>query len=246
MIRRWKSDPDPLTEDELIAAYSVPDRSVPMVRANMVSSLDGAVSLEGKSGGLSSKDDQDMLGRLRMLADAILVGAGTVRAEGYDALRLRPARRDWRRENGLSDNGVLAIVSGRLDLDPASAPFVKSPVRPIVLTSAVAPADRRARLEEVADVLICGDAEVQVTEVVKALNDRGLLQLLCEGGPRLLGSLTGDDLVDELCLTVSPLLAGPGAARITNGAASTAVRQLKPLHYLLSDDGFLFTRYGRA
>ena len=78
-----------------------------------------------------------------------------------------------------------------------------------------------------------------------ALTERGLPQILCEGGPHLLGSLTADDLVDELCLTVSPLLAGPGARRITDGLAATDARSLSLLHVLSTDDGFLFLRHGR-
>ncbi len=105
-----------LTEDELIAAYEVADRSVPRLRANFVTSLDGAVTLEGLSGGLSSKDDQNMLGRLRMLTDVVMVGAGTLRAEGYGGLRLGAKRRTWRVEHDLAENPPLAVVSARLEL----------------------------------------------------------------------------------------------------------------------------------
>lgn len=245
MIRRCLPAAAELAEEELIAAYAVADRSVPSLRVNMVSSLDGAVTVDGLSGGLSSEDDQNMLGRLRMLADAVLVGAGTVRAEGYGALRLRRARREWRTGNGLPEHVVLVIVSARLELTPGMLPFEKAPVRPVIITCASSPAEQRDKLAEVADVLVFGADQVDLPAAIQALSDRGLRQLICEGGPHLLGSLTAADLVDELCLTMSPLLAGPGASRITSGLAPSMARRLRPIHYLLSDDGFLFTRYTR-
>lgn len=234
-----------LTEDELIAAYTVADRSVPRLRANFVTSLDGAVTLEGLSGGLSSKDDQNMLGRLRMLSDVVLVGAGTLRAEGYGGLRLGAKRRTWRAEQGLAENPTLAVVSARLELAADSPVFTEAPARAIVITCAASPDHQRKALAEVADVLACGEDEVDLVAAVGALVDRGLTQILCEGGPHLLGSLTAADLVDELCLTVSPLLAGPGARRITDGLASTDARPLPLLHVLSTDEGFLFLRHGR-
>ncbi|WP_433023426.1 pyrimidine reductase family protein [Kribbella sp. CA-294648] len=235
-----------LTGEEVIAAYAVLDRSVPRVRANFVTSLDGAVTLDGLSGGLSNKDDQELLGMLRMLADVVLVGAGTLRAEQYNGLRLRKTRREWRQEQGWPENPVLAIVSARLELDPHSSVFTEAPVRPIVITCESSSAGRREALGEVADVLICGTEAVDLTVAVNELVKRGLPQILCEGGPHLLGSLTSADLVDELCLTVSPLLAGPGARRITDGLASTQAHRLDPIHVLTGDDGFLFLRYGRG
>lgn len=245
-MHRWYADGKELTADELIAAYTVSDRSVPRLRANFVTSLDGAVTLDGLSGGLSSKDDQNVLGLLRMLADVVLVGAGTLRAEQYNGLRLGKERRAWRHEQGWPENPVLAVVSRRLDLNPASSVFTEAPVRPIVITSESSPAGQRKALAEVADVLVCGADEVDLAEAVGALVERGLPQILCEGGPHLLGSLTSADLVDELCLTVSPVLAGPGARRITDGLASTQVHRLDPLHVINGADGYLFLRYGRG
>lgn len=243
---RRRSAGDQLTEEELIAAYAVDDRAVPHLRVNMVTSLDGAVTLGGLSGGLSSKDDQDLLGRLRMLADVVLVGAGTLRAEGYNGLRLGESRRAWRLAQGLPENPVLAVVSARLDLDPANLALADAPVRPIVITRAGAPAERRAALAAVADVLVCGQDEVDLAAAVAALTSRGLCQVVSEGGPQLLGALTAADLVDELCLSVSPLLAGAGAGRITAGVPAVQAHRLVPKHVLSSDDGFLFLRYCRT
>jgi len=212
----------------------------------MVTSLDGAVTLAGLSGGLSSREDQELLARLRMLADAVLVGAGTLRAEGYDGLRLSEQRRTWRQAHGLPENPVLAVVSAALDLAPTNLALVDAPVRPVVITRAGAPAERRAALSEVADVLVCGQDEVDLRAAVDELAARGLRQIVCEGGPRLLGALTAADLVDELCLSISPLLAGAGAGRITAGDPSSTTHRLVPGHVLTSDDGFLFLRCLRA
>jgi riboflavin biosynthesis pyrimidine reductase len=246
LIRRYAPDPSAgeLSEEDLVTAYEVGDRTIPHLRANMVSSLDGAVEVDGLSAGLSSVEDRRMLSRLRMLTDALLVGAGTLRSEGYNPLRLSPERQAWRRENGLPDNPVLVVVSGRLDLSPDARALGEAPVRPLVITHAAAPADRRKELEAVADIVVAGEQEVRAEAIVGTLVDRGLPQILCEGGPRLLGTLLAADLLDELCLSVSPLLAGPGSGRIIDGPPS-AVRRLAQRHILGADDGVLFLRYLR-
>jgi riboflavin biosynthesis pyrimidine reductase len=135
------------------------------------------------------------------------------------------------------------VVSGRLDLDPAHPMLADAPVRPVVVTHAASSAERRQRLATVADVLVCGDTAVDLRAAVDRLTDRGYRRLLSEGGPHLLGTLTAADLVAELCLTVAPKLAGPGAGRITAGGAS-AVRDLTLVHVLASGDHLLL-RYAR-
>jgi riboflavin-specific deaminase-like protein len=235
-----------LTEAEVIETYQVEDRSVPHVRSNFVSSVDGAVEIDGQSKSLSGKADQEIFGKLRMLSDVVLVGAGTVRAEGYNPLRLGAKRREWRQANGLPENPTLAIVSSRLDLNPVNPVFADAPIRPLVFTHAAAPPDRQEALAEVADVLVCGEAEVDLGAAVAALAERGLPQILSEGGPHLLGSLTEADLVDEMCLSLAPLLAGPGAGRITAGPDSPVARRLSLKSVLAADDGYLFMRYLRA
>jgi riboflavin biosynthesis pyrimidine reductase len=235
-----------LTEDEVIAEYQVDDRSVSHLRSNFVCSIDGAVEIDGQSKSLSNTADQELFGKLRMLSDVILVGAGTVRAEGYNPLRLSAKRREWRQANGLPENPTLAIVSSRLDLNPINPVFAQAPIRPVVITHAAAPPDRHEALAEVADVLVCGETSVDCATAVDALAERGLPQILSEGGPHLLGALTEADLVDEMCLSLAPLLAGPGAGRITAGPVSTIARRLKLKSVLGSDDGYLFMRYLRA
>jgi riboflavin biosynthesis pyrimidine reductase len=244
MYRLW---PDPstgeLTDEELLASYLPTDRDRPWLRVNFVASADGAVSVAGYSAGLSGPADKRVFGLLRMLCDAVMVGAGTLRHEGYGAMRLDERRRAWRRAAGLAEYPPLVLVSSRLDLDPDSPMFTEAPTRPIVLTHGGSPADQRRALADRADVLVCGDAEVDLTAARELLAERGLRQVLCEGGPHLFGSLAAADAVDELCLTVSPLLAGPGAARIIAGPPAP-VRQLRLAHVLSADDNLLL-RYTR-
>src|SRR5699024_4619528 len=119
----------------------------------------------------------------RRLADVVMVGAGTIRIEGYGGLRLDEDSQRWRTERQLPPHPPLAIVSRDLDLDPTSPVFTDAPVRPIVVTHSLAPADRRAALAEVADVLVTGVGAVDLAAARTELADRGLRQVLCEGGP---------------------------------------------------------------
>lgn len=233
-----------LDDDALVARYE--PGAAHWLRVNFVTSLDGAVSVRGYSAGLSGPADKRVFGILRMRCDALLVGAGTLRHERYGAIRLDERHRAWRRDHGLAEHPTLVVVSRLLALDPAGSLFADAPVRPIVLTHRDAPAHRRARLEPVADVLACGDHEVDLAGALAALRERGLRQILSEGGPQLLGALTHADLVDELDLTLSPLLAGPGAGRITAGPqpVDDAVRRMALRHVLHCDD-VLILRYDR-
>lgn len=233
-----------LSDEELIGVYEVEDRSAPHLRANFVSSLDGAVEIDGKSKALSSDSDSRVFSMVRRLADVVLVGAGTIRDEGYNPLRLSKAAREWRTAAGLAENPTLAIVSSRLELSPVN-PVFQSAVRPIVVTHEASPADRREALEEVADLIVLGATQVDLQAVVEELAAREMPQVLCEGGPHLLGSLTAADLVDELCLALAPLLAGPGSGRITAGAPTTLTRRMKLRSTLTATDDYLFFRYTR-
>jgi riboflavin biosynthesis pyrimidine reductase len=245
MQRLWPDpDPTPLSDDALVALYAPTDRDQPWVRANFVASLDGAATLNGLSEGLSGAEDKRIFGILRMLCDALVVGAGTVRNEKYRSVRLSPERRAWRVERGLAEYPTLVVVSGLLDLDPAHPALADAPVRPAILTCADSPAANRKALDAVADVLVHGTGTVDLTAGLAELRERKLFQVLSEGGPHLFGALAAADLVDELCLTLAPLLAGPGAGRITAGLALPEARELV-LRQVLSGDGQLFFRYSR-
>ncbi len=243
MYRLWPTpDPTPLGDADLTALYR-PDPAVPSLRINFVTSVDGAVEVAGHSAGLGNPADQRIFHLLRMFADGLLVGAGTLRHEGYDAVRLDPARRAWREANGLAAYLRMIVVSRRLDLAPTHPALCEAPVRPVVVTCASSPPDLRTALAAVADVLVHGDDEVDLSAALGDLRGRGVSRILSEGGPHLLGSLTAADLVDELCLTISPLLTGPGAGRITAGPPSP-VRGLRLAHALGEDD-VLLLRYVR-
>ncbi|TDB70759.1 pyrimidine reductase family protein [Micromonospora sp. KC721] len=242
-IRRiWPTPPSgPLDDAELTRLYGRADH--PRLRVNFVTSPDGAVSLDGYSAGLSGVPDKRVFGLLRMLCDGLVVAAGTLRHEGYRAVRLSGPRRAWRRDHGLAEYPTLVVVSRSLALDPAQPALADAPVRPVVLTTGAATAP--AGLADVVDLVRLGDDTVDLAAALTDLRRRGLGQLLCEGGPQLFGALTAADLVDELCLTVSPLLAGAGPGRITAGGPS-APRALGLRHVLAADDGVLLLRYVRA
>jgi riboflavin biosynthesis pyrimidine reductase len=233
-----------LNRDELIKKYWIDDRTEPRVRMNFVSSLDGAATHQGVSGALGNADDKLVFDTLRVLTDVILVGAGTVRAEGYGGIHASEADAAWRNGQGWSPQPRVAIVSSRLDLDPTHGVFVDAPVRPLIVTHAAAPADRLAALSRVADVLICGETEIDPIAMVLALSVRGLPQILCEGGPHLFGALIEADCVDELCLTLSPVLEGGEAGRIASGGAQIS-RPMILLHAVPAGD-MLFLRYARG
>jgi len=216
-----------ISDDELRRAYALDDRSTPRVRMNFVSSADGAVTLDGRSGTLGGDTDRALMQVLRELTDVVLVGAGTVRAEGYAGVTPR-----------------LAIVSARLELSPDDPVFAEASVRPLVVTSAASPAGRREALDAVADVIVCGDVGVDLALMVRELASRGMPQILCEGGPHLFGSVLDAGVVDELCLTMAPRLVGGVAGRIAQGAAEED-RPFGLRSVLHDDDGFVFLRYAR-
>ncbi|WP_156993929.1 pyrimidine reductase family protein [Pseudonocardia acaciae] len=235
-----------MEREALIDAYLVRERATPRVRVNFVTSIDGAVTLGGLSNDLSDPDDQLVFQLLRMMADVVLVGAGTLRLENYNPLTVGTEAREWRRAHGLPEHPVLAVVSGRLTALAEQRAIAAAPVRPIVLTHAGSPAGQRAVLESMADVVVCGERGVDAGLLVDALVARGLPQVLCEGGPELFGTLAGADRVDEVCLSVSPLLAGPGAGRIIAGSPFSLATRMDLRHALAGEQGSVFLRYARA
>lgn len=234
------SEPD---REAVLARYSVADRAATRVRVNFISSIDGAATHDGLSGGLNNAADKMVFDTLRMLSDVVVVGAGTVRAEGYSDIDLAPDAVAWRTANGLDPQPPVAIVSSNLDISPEHPLFAHPTVRPFVVTHAGSPVMLREALAEVAHILVCGEEAVDLSQMVAALAESGHPQILCEGGPRLLGSLIEADLVDDLCLTISPVLEGGSAGRISHG--DTAATRRMALVSLFSVDSMLFLRYER-
>lgn len=225
--------------DDLAIRYAdAPDG----VRVNMILSLDGCAAFSGVAGPLSNPCDQTLLRTLRGYADVVLVGAGTVRAEQYGPVRLTPAQAAYRRERfGTASAPPVAVVTRTGDL-PESL-FAEPAQRPLLITTA-ALARSRPDLHERTDVLIAGEVGVDIGAALQRLRARGLRRILCEGGPTLLDELTAADLVDEICLTVSPTLAADsGAAR--PGASGLRTPTRLRLAHAVSLDDYLYLRYRR-
>ena len=230
---------DELDDFELAKAYAYPrDR---WLRTSMVMSTDGAGALDGLSGGLSGTGDKRVFGILRVLADVVLVGSGTAEAENYKPARPRPALASLRA--GRPATATIAVISGSLDLDLTSPLFTDAPAdaRTILITREAVAADLRAAAAKVADVIVAGRDKVDLAAALTTLADRGLSRVNCEGGPHLLGQIAAAGLLDELTLTVSPILAGPGSGRIIAGPAFAASRMT--LAQVLAEDAYLFCRY---
>jgi riboflavin biosynthesis pyrimidine reductase len=215
------------------------------VFANMVSTTDGAGSFGGVTEPISSATDKQLFSLLRSMADVILVGAATVRAERYGPARTPERYQRQRTDRGQAPFPAIAVCSGSLQLDWGAPFFTEAKSRPLVVTMAASPDDARRRAAEVADVMVAGDDRVDLAEVLRKLRERGCSLLLTEGGPTLLGELATLDVVDELCLALSPIVAGGDAPRITTGLDLDTPQRYR-VAALLEDDDFLFLRYLRA
>ncbi|KAA2261152.1 pyrimidine reductase family protein [Solihabitans fulvus] len=252
MHRLWPQDLNETTDTslgdaELERAYDYPaDLDRPWVQVNFVSSADGAVTVGGRSQGLSSPADKKVFALGRDLADVVLVGAGTAQLEGYRGVKANEVRAERRARLGLAPVPPIAVVTARATVSPDSPLLTDTLVPPIILTCAAAPRQRRDELAEAgAEVVVVGDEAVDLRAALAELNRRGLRRVNCEGGPTLFGGLIAEDLVDELCLTVAPLLAGGDAGRIATGPLPPAARELV-LASVLHAEGSLLLRYRRA
>jgi len=223
--RLWPSPHADLDDDMLLEAYAFPAADS-WLRMNFISSIDGAATREGLSGGLGDEADRRVFDLLRYQADAVLVAAGTARNEGYAAMLLGEEAVAWREARGLPAHPVFALVTRSADLDPASPIFTEAPVRPIVYTVEAASAEKREALARVADVVIVGDDDTNLAAVRANLVSRGLSRIHSEGGPSLFGAALSAGVVDELCLTVAPTLEG-GTARRISAAAEAAPTPLR-------------------
>jgi riboflavin biosynthesis pyrimidine reductase len=234
-------DVDPF---ELYAAdQRMPPPDRPWVLANMIASLDGATHVDGLSGGLGSDADRLTFRAIRAVADMILVAAGTARSEQYHPVRTNPDVVESRLARGQAERPRLAIVTRHLDLDFDGELFT-SPDPPIVLTTEKAPQTRVRLAEDRTTVVQFPGDRVDVGDAVRALGELGAHIVLSEGGPTLIGQLAVADVLDELCLSTSPLLVGGDAARVTD-VATTTHRRFE-LSRVLEADSMLLLRYVRA
>jgi riboflavin-specific deaminase-like protein len=242
-MRRLFPDPGPTTVPEQIIQLdlisSAPaDR--PYVITNFAVTVDGKATLHGRSGPIGSKTDTEMLVCLRTRVDAVMIGAGTMRAERYGRPIADPGKRGRRERRGLSQDPLLVIVSGRLDI-PWDAPVFEDRGARVLLftTSDAEPPDTVA---EVRVVRHEGEGGVDLAKALAYLRtERGVRALLCEGGPRLHAQLIDDALVDELFVTHAPKLAGGDGPGLAVGLPELE----RPLEvvWLLDEDGELFARY---
>jgi riboflavin biosynthesis pyrimidine reductase len=213
----------------------------PWVLLNMVSSIDGATAVDGGSTALSDDDDRALFHVLRAVPDVILVGAGTVRAENYRPVSLPEASVERRRRAGMTPVPRLAVVSGRLDLDPGARVFSDPSQPPLVITGPSADWERMEQLAGLADVVTLPGLGAE--EVIGALG--GAKVILCEGGPSLNAQLMAAGLVDEVNWTISPLLVSGGSKRIASGDPVDPPTEMR-LARALAGDRSVFLRFVRA
>jgi 5-amino-6-(5-phosphoribosylamino)uracil reductase len=238
-VQRLLPSPGPVDEAGLAEAYRLPAGR--HLRVNFVAALDGATSVAGRSGGLGSDGDRRVFRVLRALADAVLVGHGTAAAEGYRPVLPDSAVGLLRAGLGREPVAPIVVVSRRASLAPHDQ-LVTDAVSPTVLVTcgAADPARRQALADAGVEVLVCGDDDVDLRAAVDALADRGLAQLVCEGGPTLFAAALAAGVVDELDLSIAPLLAG-GAPGVLGAPLPVPVPAR--LAQVLEEDGYLFTRY---
>ncbi|WP_223208030.1 pyrimidine reductase family protein [Actinopolyspora erythraea] len=235
-----------LDAEELASSYAYPESlTYPWTRVNFVTSVDGASSVEGRSGGLGHPADGVVFELVRDLADVVLVGAGTAVAEGYGGVSRTAERVRRRRALGRSDVPPLAVVT-RGALPPDAGVITDTEVPTLVVTCATAGRERvQAYRAAGAEVLMAGEWEVDLSWVVAEFGRRGWRRIACEGGPALFGRMLANGLVDEVCLTVSPLLAGSGAGRIVSDLVEDADRRLRLRSVVRAADALLL-RYHTA
>jgi riboflavin-specific deaminase-like protein len=241
-MRRLLPDPGETTVERQLDDYrpwEEPSEDRPHVVMNFAATVDGRAAIEGRSGQIGSDNDTAMLIGLRTRFDAVMIGAGTMRAERYGRVVKDQAKRERRERLGLPHDPLFVIVSGRLDL-PWDAPLFEEGGRVLVFTAT----DEEP--PEVATSLrvVRHDGQVDLAEALRYLRrERGIRALLCEGGPRLHSELWAGGLVDEMFLTVAPKLTGAGPSILEGELAAPTPLELA---WLLEQDGELFGRYKRT
>lgn len=236
----------PVLDDALTPyrdAERIPRDDRPWVLANMVCGLDGSTAIDGRVGALSGPTDRQLFIDLRSVADVILVGAETARRERYGPAKLADERRTHRQKQGHPPVPRLAVVSRSLRLDDAERALVAGDggQRSIVVTCESSPSDARERLAVSCDVVVAGTDRVEPALALASLRRHGIDVVLCEGGPSLLGELLGAGLVDELCLTLAPVVGGdPLPVAVLPATAGVSRARLA---HVLEGDGNLFLRY---
>jgi riboflavin biosynthesis pyrimidine reductase len=241
MSRALLPEPAPVPDRAALEnLYVLPPRR--HLRLNFVTSLDGAIEIDGTSEALGGALDRDAFMAMRAVCDVIVAGAGTVRAENYGPAKLKADAQGRRVGRGQEALPRLAVITASGDLDPAAKLFKDEGGSPVIVLTTSSGARAHPELASVAEVIECGEMDVDLTRSVEILDERGLSRILCEGGPRLSRQLIAAGLVDELCLTISPTLAGPGTRRLAEVWPVASPGRLDLLS-LLEGDGLLVARY---
>jgi riboflavin biosynthesis pyrimidine reductase len=229
---------DPL---ELQMSYPRGRSDRPWVMANFITTIDGAAVVEGGSSAINDEDDRAMFSAMRAVPDFIVVGAGTVRAENYGPTRLDERRRQARLEARLEATPHLVVVTRSLDLEPDARVFEDPEHRVTILTGPEAPDERFSELSEVADVV-----RLNSTSAGDLIHYMRMARVvLCEGGPSLWGQFIAAGLVDEMALTVSPMLVSGHATRVSSGPMPEQPLDMR-LDRIVYGDRSLFLRYLRV
>ena len=236
--------PEPIDEVDPATVYTdLPLNDLrPGVRLNMVASVDGGTAWNGVSGALGGSGDQAVFEVLRSLTDVVLVASATMRDEHYGPAVLPQPIQDVRRERGQWAVPRIAVVSRACRFDWSAPFFTDATERPVILTVESASETDRARAAEVAEVIIAGERDVDFVRAVDVLGTLGARSILAEGGPTLNAQLMSAGLLDELCLTISPLLVSGDAKRIASGSTLDSIAPLE-LRSVGECDGTLFLRY---
>ena len=243
----WPIPSDELDDDALDAYYAWPPNR--WVRSNMVASVDGAAqSPLGGTSTLSSTADRRIIGVVRALADAVIVGAGTARSEGYRALRPRERYASQRHANQQASAPTLVIVSNSLDFADQRQLFEPGEVRTIVATTRSVLSSAKHNILDSADVIECGETELDLAHLLDDLAGRGLTRVVVEGGPLLLGTFVGQRVLDDMAVTIAPTVVGGAYAdgapsRIVGGDIVLPESQHVHLAHLLTEADSLFARY---
>jgi riboflavin biosynthesis pyrimidine reductase len=250
-LRRLEASTETPTVEQLVEGFGLwrrPETPAPRPRIllNMVSTADGRASLAGRSGTLSGPADRALFHALRAPVDGILVGAGTVRTERYGRIIHESSVRARRAQRGLAEEPLACIVSGRLAIDE-DLPLLHEPdARVAILTASAASLPPS---EATVEYIRGGAGALELAGALGELAERFAIQtLLCEGGPHLARQLLAEGLIDELFLTVAPLLAGGEPAggealRILAGIELETPAELELLD-VLRGDSYVFLRYG--
>ena len=247
-LGRWSAGHSGTMDSEALAlAYAYPPLAGEQtwVRANFISTLDGAATGDdGRSGSINTGADRDVFALLRALSDVILVGAGTARVERY---RRATVRAPWLvLRDGRPAHPATAVVSRSGSVPPGLSQARQDSGEVLLITCERAGAEAielaRTTLGD-EQVIVAGDSTVDLSAAVDALAARGLRRILCEGGPHLMRDLTASGRLDELCLTLAPILVAGEHPRITAGPAVTA--NLLP-RLLIESQGTILGRWARA